>query len=342
MIQIDSNRRNYLGRFSWPFQSVYFVFQQLDQLWRGRKTTSTLVPSICIGNFQAGGTGKTPMVQWTAKALSSAGYSPVIVSRGYRGELNKVATLVHTEHTAKAVGDEAKFHSEFFPVVIGKDRIKACTLAAQYCALQKLNKPILVLDDGLQHYPLHIDFKVVCTKSSSPFWMDTLLPTGRLRQVPHSKCDAIVVLGNAIPNGYSMETDLFHFKLKIKLIRGTRLPGLLVSGLANNDEFSDYLKNEIELSRVDMLSYKDHYNYSSKDLKIMEKRSASYNYHVHCTTKDVSKIEALISQSNSPIILSVWDTEPVSSDDNFTLLEAMVERIEYVSHNRLKKSSRKA
>lgn len=342
MIQIGSNRRNYLGRFSWPFQSVYFAFQQLDQLWRGKKSTPTLVPSICIGNFQAGGTGKTPMVQWTAKALSSAGYSPVIISRGYRGELNKVATLVLTEHTAKAVGDEAKFHSQFFPVVIGKDRIKACTLAEQYCALQQLNKPVLVLDDGLQHYPLNTDFKVVCTKSSAPFWTDTLLPTGKLRQVPHSKCDAIVVLGNAIPDGYSMETDLFHFKLKIKLIRGIRLPGLLVSGLANNDAFSDDLKHELGLTRIDMLSYKDHYNYSSKDLKIIEQRSAPYNYHVHCTTKDVSKIEALISQSNSQITLSVWDTEPVSSDDNSTLLEAIVERIEYVSNNRLKKSSRKA
>ena len=331
-----------MGRFTWPLQSVYFAIQQLDQLWRGKTTTSTLVPSICIGNFQAGGTGKTPMTQWTAMALSSVGYSPVIVSRGYKGRLNKVATVVHSEHTTASVGDEAKFHSQFFPVVIGKDRIKACALAAQYCATHQLKKPVLVLDDGLQHYPLNTDFKVVCTKSHSPFWKDTLLPSGRLRQIPHSKFDAIVVLGNTLPDGYTMEPDLFHFKLKIRLIRGSRLPGLVICGLANNDAFSEDLKHEIGETRIDMIGYNDHYKYNAKDLKIIEKRSSAYNHHVHCTTKDASKIETLISHSNSPITLSVWDIEPAINADNQLLLEAMVKRIEYVSNNRLKKSSRKA
>ena len=282
------------------------------------------------------------MVQWTAKALSTMGYSPVIVSRGYKGNLNKVATLVLSEHTAEDVGDEAKFHSQFFPAVIGKDRVKSCKLAEQYCRLQELNKPVLVLDDGLQHYPLGVDFKVVCTKSHSPFWSDTLLPTGRLRQVPHSEFDATVVLGNSLPDGYTMAKPVFHFKVKSKLIRGSNRQGLVVSGLANNEAFFDGLQQEFGLNSIDTLGYKDHYSYSAKDLKIIEKRSAKYQYYVHCTTKDAGKLEVLISQSNSPLKLSVWDVEPVPNSDNQPLLDAMVERIEYVYTHRLKKSSRKA
>jgi tetraacyldisaccharide 4'-kinase len=47
------------------------------------------IPVISVGNLTLGGTGKTPLVAWLARAVAAHGLRPAIVSRGYgaaRGE----------------------------------------------------------------------------------------------------------------------------------------------------------------------------------------------------------------------------------------------------------------
>ncbi|HJW77391.1 MAG TPA: tetraacyldisaccharide 4'-kinase, partial [Beijerinckiaceae bacterium] len=45
------------------------------------------VPVICIGNFTAGGAGKTPTATAIARLLHGMGESPAFLTRGYGGRL---------------------------------------------------------------------------------------------------------------------------------------------------------------------------------------------------------------------------------------------------------------
>ena len=54
------------------------------------------LPVICIGNFTAGGTGKTPLAIHLCERLKAAGHEPAALTRGYGGRLS--GTLLGQRH----------------------------------------------------------------------------------------------------------------------------------------------------------------------------------------------------------------------------------------------------
>src|ERR687889_727295 len=47
------------------------------------KTEKAGAPVVSVGNLTAGGTGKTPMVEWVARALAREGLRACVLTRGY-------------------------------------------------------------------------------------------------------------------------------------------------------------------------------------------------------------------------------------------------------------------
>src|SRR5438067_2036068 len=81
----------------------------------GIKRTHKLArPVISIGNITTGGTGKTPMVQWLARALLRNGHHPACLLRGY--------TVGNSTTSDEAELLERSLH---IPVVTHADRIAA-------------------------------------------------------------------------------------------------------------------------------------------------------------------------------------------------------------------------
>ena len=65
------------------------------------------IPVLVVGNLTVGGAGKTPSVLAIAKDLLAIGFTPGILSRGYRSRLSRQGCLVPSRGDARDYGDEA-------------------------------------------------------------------------------------------------------------------------------------------------------------------------------------------------------------------------------------------
>ena len=161
------------------------------------------VPVIVVGNLTAGGTGKTPLVAWLAEFLKQSGYSPGIVSRGYRGRAQHWPQQVRPDSDPVAVGDEAVVLARHCacPIAVGPDRVAAVRALLEHHACD-----VIVSDDGLQHYALGRDVEIAVIDGVRRFGNGRCLPAGPLRE-PASRLravDLVVVNGLAGHGEYAM------------------------------------------------------------------------------------------------------------------------------------------
>ena len=124
---------------------------------------------ISVGNLQAGGAGKTPLVAELARQAEIRGKRAAILCRGYGGAWEITGGTLSPGQPANALecGDEAALLSELAPAAwigVGADRV------AQFHALRKsLGRApdLVILDDGFQHWRIHKDLEMVAVTSRS-------------------------------------------------------------------------------------------------------------------------------------------------------------------------------
>ena len=69
-----------------PLGMLYGVVAQTRlRLYRSGllKTQRVGAPVISVGNITTGGTGKTPLVEWVARAIAAEGRRACVLTRGY-------------------------------------------------------------------------------------------------------------------------------------------------------------------------------------------------------------------------------------------------------------------
>jgi tetraacyldisaccharide 4'-kinase len=164
-----------------PFTLLFAVVVASRRYLYSRKilrSNSVDVPVIVVGNITAGGTGKTPVTIWLARALAKSGRSPGIISRGYRGKVGPRPLQAKADSKPAVVGDEAILLASQCdcPVVVHPDRTAAAKMAIE------LGANIVISDDGLQHYRLRRDFEIAVVDGNRGFGNGNLLPAGPLRE----------------------------------------------------------------------------------------------------------------------------------------------------------------
>ena len=82
------------------------------------------LPVICLGNFTAGGGGKTPAAIAVAELLKSLGQRPAFLTRGYGGKIEG-PHFVREGDSAEEVGDEPLLLARTATVMVARDRTQA-------------------------------------------------------------------------------------------------------------------------------------------------------------------------------------------------------------------------
>ena len=90
------------------------------------------VPVISVGNFTAGGDGKTPTAIAIARILLDQKVRPVFISRGYGGRLKGPVLVDPERHSAADVGDEPLLLARVAPTIIGRDRALRANMVLQH------------------------------------------------------------------------------------------------------------------------------------------------------------------------------------------------------------------
>jgi len=254
-----------------------------DKGWK--KSFSPEVPTICVGNVSAGGTGKTPHVEMILRMLVAQWKQPAVLSRGYKRK-SKGFQIVPHDGSALQFGDEPVQIARKFPditVAVDKDRIHGCE--------ELRGAGVIVLDDAFQYRRLKPSLSIVLVDYNHPVFKDRLIPWGRLRDLPSRLKKADVVLVTKCPAYLDVqEREQWRKHLKLRAdqplffttLHYTAPVGVfpdadphyiyskhctLITGIAHNKLFLNYLSDTYKIGRS--IELPDHHTYTRADVRKM-------------------------------------------------------------------------
>jgi tetraacyldisaccharide 4'-kinase len=254
------------------------------------------VPVVCIGNLTVGGAGKTPAALAVARMLIAAGERPVLLSRGYGGNLAGPLKVDPSRHRASEVGDEPLLLARTATTIVARDRVKGATTALAAGA------SVIVMDDGFQNPSLCKDLSVLVVDARRGIGNGRVLPAGPLRaplDAQLERTDALIVVGSAA-SAVTADADAQHIPVfrarlvageeSIAALRGGRV--LAFAGIGDPDKFFATLK-DAGIAVVATRSFSDHHVYTRAEERTLCDHADREGLTLVTTEKDLARLSGI-------------------------------------------------
>lgn len=279
-------------------------------------STTPKVLTINVGNLSLGGTGKTPHVEYLVRLLSDK-YKISTLSRGY-GRKTKGFILANKQATAETIGDEPmQYYLKF------KDKINVVVCENRVEGVDKIQEmfndnQVVILDDAFQHRPINPRLNLLLSDYNKPFYADSLVPFGRLRDIRISakRADAVIItkcpsliteqekekIRNGVLAYTKAEIPVFFSRISYRKITSYAFKNdfdeakntVVLTAIAKPEVFVKYL-SEKSLKIEKIFDFPDHHAFSRKNIdKILQE--SSENLQIITTEKDMVKLKAQLSE----------------------------------------------
>jgi tetraacyldisaccharide 4'-kinase len=281
---------------------------------QGERVAAT---TICVGNFVAGGAGKTPTALALARMLIADGRKVAFLSRGYGGAERDEPLLVDTDaHSAAMVGDEPLLLTKAAPCWVGTDRVQSARSAVEAGATT------LILDDGLQNPGLIKDLAFAVVDGETGFGNGLVIPAGPLRapvsaQLPFVQ--ALIVLGGddaaasriaALARG----KPLIRASLEPDALAAAPLIGREVvafAGIARPEKFYATLRR-VGAQIVATRDFADHHAYTQREVESLMEEAGRRGALLATTEKDAARLTPRQARAVVTLPVTLRFEEPAS------------------------------
>ena len=246
--------------------------------------------TICIGNLNVGGTGKTPITIALAHHFLEKGLKVHIVSRGYKGKFQGTFLVNPRKHKSEEVGDEPLLMSEFTSVWVSNKRRNGIAAA------EKAGAQVVLLDDGFQDPSFYKDISILVVDGKNGFGNKKCMPAGPLREnisQGFERADAVIIVGKSL---YEFDAFPKHLKIiysKIKPIEtGMNWKEgqyLAFAGIADPNKFFATLRS-LGANLIDCVPLSDHQKLTKSILKRLESKAKRAHAQLVTTEKDAVRL----------------------------------------------------